>query len=124
MINIESPNIIIDFEIDAELVFISIKNLSNYPALNVKIKPSQKIIGLEGKKNITELSVFNEIKYLAPHKEIKIFIDTFHSFFKHLKRTEVYFTMSYTDEAGKAFNKKILHDLNIYKDLIFFIKKH
>ncbi len=36
MNNIETPNIIIDFEIDAELVFIAIKNVSNYPALNVK----------------------------------------------------------------------------------------
>ncbi len=123
MINTKQPNVIIDFEIDSELVFIAIKNLSNYPAFNVKIKPSQRIMGLEGKRNITELSIFNEIKYLAPYKEIKVFIDAYHSFFEHLERTEIAFDLYYTDEEGEAFNKRIIHDLNIYKDLIFFIKK-
>jgi len=118
------PNVIIDFEIDSELVFISIKNLSNSAAVNVRIKPSQKIIGLDGTRDITELAVFNEIRYLAPYKEIKIFIDAYHSFFKHLKTTEIDFAIYYADENGQTFRKKILHDLEIYKDLIFFIKKN
>ncbi len=62
-------NVIIDFEIDGELVFISIKNCSNYPAINVRIKPSRAIIGLAGKKDITDLAIFHEIKYLAPKKK-------------------------------------------------------
>jgi len=120
----DAPNVIIDFEIDGELVFISIKNSTNYPAINVRIKASDSIIGLEGKKDITDLAVFNEIRYLAPYKEIKIFIDSYNSFFEHLKKTEIDFALYYTDENGQAFRKKILHDLSIYKDLVFFIKKN
>ncbi len=33
----DAPNVIINFEIDGELVFISIKNCSNYPAINVSL---------------------------------------------------------------------------------------
>ncbi|MFN2439335.1 MAG: hypothetical protein ABR503_09055, partial [Chitinophagaceae bacterium] len=64
------------------------------------------------------------IKYLAPYKEIKIFIDAYHSFFKNLKRTEIDFVVYYADENGQTFKKMIMHDLDIYKDLIFFIKKN
>ncbi len=118
-----TPNVIVDFLVDAEMVFLSIKNWSDYPAINVRIKPSDSIMGLGGRKDITDLSVFNEIKYLAPYKEIKIFIDEYHSFFENLKTPEIDFAVYYSDENGQAFRKKILHDLNIYKDLIFFIKK-
>jgi hypothetical protein len=45
-------------------------------------------------------------------------------FFEHLERTEIAFDLFYTDEDGEDFEKKIVQDLNIYKDLIFFIKKN
>lgn len=120
----EEPRLIIDFEIDVELVFLSIKNSSNFPALNVSIKPSQSILGLGGTKNIAKLSVFNEIKYLAPNKEIRIFIDSYDSFFQNLKRDDISFDISYRDENKYDYKKKIQHDLSIYRDMIFFIKKY
>lgn len=120
----EEPRLIIDFDIDVELVFLSIKNCSNSPALNVSIKPSQSILGLGGTKNIAKLSIFNEIKYLAPHKEIRIFIDSYDSFFQNLKRDDISFDISYRDENKYDYKKKIQHDLSIYRDMIFFIKKY
>ena len=116
--------IVVDFEIDAETVFLVIKNTGGLPALNLKIKPSSSILGLSGRKNIGELSIFKEIRYLAPLKEIKIFVDSYESFFLHLKDTLISFTIAYKDENNKSYKSKIIHDLKIYSDLIFFIKKY
>jgi hypothetical protein len=116
-------SVIVDFEIDASMVFIVIKNLGTSAALNLKIKPSTSIPGLEGKKDLSQLLVFKEIKYFAPLKEIRIFADSYDSFFRHLENSIVTFSISYQDENKNPFRNKITHDLKIYTDLIFFIKK-
>ena len=115
--------VIVDFEIDAEAVFLIIRNLGAVPALKLKIKPLSAILGLEGKKDITKLSIFKEISYLAPLKEIKIYVDSYESFFTHLNDSSVYFKISYKNEKGRFFKMKIHHDLRIYADLIYFLKK-
>ncbi len=116
--------VIVDFEIDAEAVFLIIKNLGAVPALKLKINPLSPILGLEGKKDIAKLSIFREISYLAPLKEIRIFVDSYESFFTHLKDSSVNFKISYKNEKRKNFKMKIHHDLRIYADLIYFIKKY
>jgi hypothetical protein len=116
--------VIVDFEIDADSVFLVIKNLGAVPALNLKIRPSGSILGLEGKKDISKLSIFKKISYLAPLKEIKIFVDSYESFFRHLKEPSFRFKISYKNEKKKSFKMKIHHDLRIYADLIYFIKKY
>jgi hypothetical protein len=123
--NIASPanSIIVDFEIDASTVFIIIKNQGTAAALNLKINPLVPILGLEGKKDVGGLNVFKEIKYFAPLKEIRIFVDSYDSFFRHLKNTQITFAITYQDDNKKSFKEKISHDLKIYSDLIFFIKK-
>jgi len=118
-----SGSIVVDFEIDSGTVFLIIKNTGDQAALNLKIKPSKPILGLEGKKDLRELAVFKEISYLAPLKEIRIFVDGYDSFFRRLKDTRISFVVSYRHEKGKSFKGKIDHDLKIYSDLIFFIKK-
>ena len=105
------------------MVFIVIKNIGTAPILSLKIKPSAAIIGLEGKTDIAKLSIFEEISYLAPLKEIKIFVDSYESFFRHLKDWLISFTLNYKDESNKWYKSKITHNLEIYSDLIFFIKK-
>jgi hypothetical protein len=121
---ISSDNsIIVDFEIDASTVFILIKNSGNHAALHLKIKPSAPILGLEGKKDLSKLNIFKEIKYMAPLREIRIFVDSYDSFFRHLKNTMIDFTITWQDEDKKSYRNKISHDLKIYSDLIFFIKK-
>jgi len=116
--------VIVDFEIDADAVFLVIKNLGAVPALKLKIRPLAAILGLEGKKDITKLSIFKEISYLAPLKEIKIFVDSYESFFTHLKNPSVYFNISYKNAKHRSFKIKIHHDLRIYADLIYFLRKH
>jgi len=116
--------VIVDFEIDAEAVFLVIKNLGAMPAENLRIKPSTAIMGLEGNKDISKLTIFRKISYLAPLKEIRIFVDSYESFFSHLKEPNVHFKISYKNQKRKSIKLNIHHDLRIYTDLIYFIKKY
>ena len=117
------PYIVVDFEVSADLVFVVIKNLSNRAALKLKIKPSVALKGLGGRKNIAALTVFKEISYLAPQKEIRVFVDSYSSFFEHQEKMLVKFSITYENEEGKVLRQHIEHNLAIYKDLIFFIQK-
>jgi len=114
---------VVDFEIDAEMVFIIVKNIGTDHILNLKIKPSAPILGLEGKTDLSKLSIFEEISYLAPRKEIKIFVDSYESFFRNLKDWFISFKITYKDDRDRSYKSKITHNLEIYSDLIFFIKK-
>ena len=116
-------SVVVDFDIDASTVFIVIKNLGTSAAIDLRIKPSAPILGLEGKKDLRKLNLFKEIKYLAPLKEIRIFVDSYNSFFHNLKNTQITFALTYKDNNKKSYKEKIIHDLKIYTDFIFFIKK-
>ena len=50
--------VIVDFEIDAESVFLIIKNLGAVPALKLKISPLSAILGLEGKERYHQTFYF------------------------------------------------------------------
>ncbi len=114
--------IIVDFEVNAETVFLVIKNGGEKPAFKLKIRPSHAIMGLEGRKDITKLAVFKKIRYLAPNKEIKIFVDSYQSFFSRLKKPKIRFRISYKSKRKKKIKSRIVHDLRIYADLIYIIK--
>lgn len=60
---------------------------------------------------------------MAPQKIIRVFVDSYDSFFDHLKETNIRFAISFENEEKRTFRKTITHDLNIYKDLIYFIQK-
>jgi len=112
--------IVVDFEVDAESVFISIRNLSDLPALRLRIKSSVAIQGLDGEKDISQLAIFKEISYFAPHKKIRVYVDEHESFFKHLTNTKVSFTIAYEDESARPVRHTIHHELAIYKDLTYY----
>jgi len=117
------PNIIVDFEVTPDLVFVVVQNIADQAAFKLRIKPSTAIKGLGGKKNISSLSLFREITYMAPKKEIRVFVDSYDSFFEQQEKLLIRFSVSYENEEGRSFGKTIEHNLAIYKDLIFFIQK-
>ncbi len=61
--------IIVDFEVDAEMVFVVIKNIGRAPVFSLKIKPSAAIMGLEGKTDITKLSILKKSVTWLPGKK-------------------------------------------------------
>lgn len=120
----ELPNVIVDFVLENDLMFIQIKNYSNYaPAVNVRTRFDQPIIGFDGKRLVSEIAIFKHLDYLAPLKVFKIFTAPLQAFLKRLKEDEIAIKIIYEDDRGKRFAKAIRHNLSIYKDLPIIKKR-
>ena len=52
------PEVIVDFVFDDGLLFISVENIGDQPALKVSVQFDQKIMGVEGGQEISALSLF------------------------------------------------------------------
>jgi hypothetical protein len=114
--------VILDIIFEDGLFFILIKNLGSRPAFNVRIKFSNKIIGINGTKVISDLPLFSGIDFLAPGKEIKTFLDTSASYFENEQPAKFNVEISYQNSEGKKISGRINHNMEIYRE-IGFIKK-
>lgn len=105
------------------MFFIVIKNNSNNPVFKVKVKFNNRILGVNGSKEITSLKLFKNIEFLAPQKEIRTFLDTSESYFSRKQPTKIITEIFYKDIHNKSHEIVIKHDLEIYRDIGFIIKK-
>jgi hypothetical protein len=112
------PDVIVDFVFDDGLFFISINNISDTPAYRVSVKFDRKIHRLDGKE-LAALPLFQNIEFLAPHKEIVMFLDSSGSYFRQGGPTKVSARIAYQDAQGTKRVNTINHDLEIYKAIGF-----
>lgn len=113
-----TPDVIVDFVFDEGLFFISVGNISDQPAYKVSVTFDRKISRLDG-KNVATLPLFRNIEFLAPHKEIVMFLDSSGSYFSKKGPTKVSARISYEDAQGAKRVVTIRHDLEIYRALGF-----
>ncbi len=112
-----APYLCVDFVLKGNLMFLLIRNLSAVAATDVQFSFSQDIQILQGSKALAKLSIFSKLSYLAPYKEIEIFLDPAEHFLSQFKDTVVTITILYTTEQEKQLKKSITHNLAIYLDL-------
>ncbi len=111
------PEVIVDFVFDDGLLFISVENIGDRPALKVSVQFDQKIMGVEGGQEISALPLFRSIEFLAPHKAIVTFLDTSAAYFRRGEPTRIAATITYQDSNRARYKKTLHHDLGIYKDI-------
>ncbi|MCP4256379.1 MAG: hypothetical protein GY774_02500 [Planctomycetes bacterium] len=111
------PEIILDFVFEDGLFYISIKNIGAKPAYKVSTQFDKTIVGVEGKKTISELPLFKCIEFLPPDKEIKAFLDTSSSYFSRNEPTVISTKIRYEDYRGKKYLNTIKHNLEIYREI-------
>ena len=57
---------IVDVVFEEGLLFLSVANVGDRPALDVKTTFNRKLVGLGGTKDVAALALFRNISYLAP----------------------------------------------------------
>jgi hypothetical protein len=119
-----SFDVYVDFIFDDGLIFILIKNNSSNPVFNVSVKFSSRLRGVNGLKEITSINLFKKIEFLAPQKEIRTFLDTSESYFSRKQPTKITTDIFYKDIQNKAHEVLIKHDLEIYRDIGYIVKKN
>ena len=109
--------VIVDFIFDNGLLFISVENIGAKPAYKVSTKFDKEIVGVDGKKKISELALFKRIEFLPPQKQIKIFLDSSASYFSRNEPLIISAQISYENSRQKKYFNKIDHNLEIYKEI-------
>lgn len=107
----------LDLLYERGLLYFVIKNYSLLAATDVKFVFDRKITGVDGQVEITGLNIFKNLRYLAPQKEIKIFIDVAAAFFARKGPNEIGVKISWLDENGEKRSNSIQHNFRIYEDL-------
>ena len=113
------PEVIVEFLFDRGLLQISVNNIGDRPAVNVSVKFQEKILGINGTKEISALALFKNIEFLGPHREIVSLLDSSSSYFKRNQPTKISALVAYCDLEKRTYEVTIKHDLEIYRDLAF-----
>lgn len=113
------PEVIVEFLFDRGLLYISVNNIGNRPAISVSVKFDKKILGLGGTREISALAVFKNIEFLGPQREIVTLLDSSSSYFKRKQPTKISALINYQDLEKRRYEISIKHDLEIYRDLVF-----
>lgn len=111
------PEVILDFIFEDGLFFIAVKNIGTAPAHDVSVAFDKKFTGVEGTKEISALPLFKKIAFLAPQKEITVFLDHSASYFRRRQPTNLQATIRFKDNSGTVHTAVVKHDLRIYKDI-------
>jgi|SRR5258705_773430 len=113
------PEVIVEFLFDHGLLYISVNNIGNRPAISVSVKFDKKILGLGGTREISALAVFKNVEFLGPQREIVSLLDSSSSYFKRKQPTKISALITYQDLEKRRYEISIKHDLEIYRDLVF-----
>jgi len=113
------PEVIVEFLFDHGLLYISVNNIGNRPAISVSVKFDKKIVGLGGTREISALALFKNIEFLGPQREIVSLLDSSSSYFKRKQPTKISALITYQDLEKRRYEISIKHDLEIYRDLVF-----
>ena len=114
--NSTSPNVIVDFEYQNGLLFVSVENIGNDSAFGIVVKFSKEILGMQKTVNVSGLAIFNSLKFLPPGKKIRVFIDVFYSYIANRQPLKITVMVSFSNKAKQKFQNTIPHDLSIYRN--------
>lgn len=111
--------VIVDFEFERGLLFVAVRNLGDRPALDVTIEFDQPFKGLGGSREMNRLALFQQLRFLAPDREIRTLVDSGAAYFARKEPTLLTASVSYRTAAGERRRHSITHDLSIYRDLAY-----
>lgn len=111
------PEVIVEFLFDRGMFFIAVNNIGDCAAYKISVDFNKKIVGLGGEKEISALALFKNLEFLGPNREVKILVDSSHSYFQRKQPAKVSARISYHDSDNRKYETTINHDLEIYRDL-------
>lgn len=115
------PEVIVDFVFDRGLFHVAVANVGDAPAYQVAVRFDKKFRGLGGRQVVSALPLFRRLPFLAPHKRIETFLDTSRAYFRRREPTRLTATISFRDARRRRYERRITHDLSIYKDVAFVL---
>jgi hypothetical protein len=111
------PDVILDVLFERGLLFLELRNIGGQPAVDVRVRFDQPLVGIEGTTEVSDLPLFRKLAFLAPGREIMAFLDSSASYFARRQPTRLAATLTYRDREGRRYEETIKHDLSVYREL-------
>jgi len=111
------PDVIVDFVCEQGMLFVLLKNIGKRSAYSVSTVFDKPLVGLGGQKSISDLQLFRCVEFVPPGKEFSQLVDPIANWFQQGRPNRYTITITYADREGKHFRERIMHNLDIYKDL-------
>jgi hypothetical protein len=116
---VDPPNVILDVVFDEGLLFLSLANIGDLPAVEVRVEFDPPFSGLDGSLAVSSMPLFRRLSFLAPKKRIVTLLDSSASYFHRNQPAEFTAHVSWAGLDEKRHESMIRHDLEIYRDLPF-----
>jgi hypothetical protein len=113
------PEVIVDVVFEDGLLFITVSNIGDRPALDVRTTFNRKLVGLGGTKDVAALPLFRNIPFLAPGREIRTLLDSAASWFARRRASSIVARVTYRDADKEEYKAAMTHDLEIYREIAY-----
>jgi hypothetical protein len=117
------PDVILDVVFEDGLLFLALRNIGARPALRVETQFRRPLVGLGGAKEVSSIALFRRVDFLAPGREIRTLLDSTASWFGRRQPTKVVAEISYGDAAGERYETVVRHDLGVYREVAYPVRR-
>jgi hypothetical protein len=118
----ERPEVLVDFIFRQGVFYVAVANVGGAPAHDVSVKFDKPFHGLGGEREISSFTLFRRLPFLAPHKAIETILDSSSAYFARREPTRITAQITYRDTEKRAYERKIVHDLAVYKDIAYVVQ--
>jgi hypothetical protein len=109
-------DVVLDVALERGLFFLVLENLGDEPAHSVRVRFEQPLTGLGGTKRIDRLQLFRRLEFLAPRRQVRVFLDRSALFFARDDPTAFGVKVAWRTDRGERRSREIRHDLAAYRD--------
>lgn len=120
--DVDSPQVIVDFDFDDGLLYVRVTNLGPEPAYDIHVTFDGQMHGLGGERVVNEMAMFSRLLFLGPGREIRTLVDEGAAYFGRDEPTRLAATVTYRLPGGVRQRSTIRHDLSVYRDLAYSTK--
>jgi hypothetical protein len=117
------PDVVLDVEFDQGLLWLVVANIGDRPALAAQVRFDKPFRGLGGSVEVSALRLFRRIEFLPPGKGIRTLLDASPAYFARKEPTKLAATIAFRDDAGQGYERRVVHDLAIYRDIAYLAER-
>lgn len=117
------PDVVFDVEFDRGLLWLVVANIGERPAVGAQVRFEQRFHGLGGSTEVSALRLFRRIEFLPPGKEIRTLLDASAAYFARKEPTKLTAAITFRNDAGERFERRVVHDLAIYRDVAYVAER-
>lgn len=118
---VDPPDVILDVVFERGLLFLTLVNTGARPATKVACRFERPFRGLGGRVDMSRLRLFRKVEFLPAGKEIRTLLDTSAAYFSRREPTKLAAELTWRDEEGHRYERRIAHDVAIYADLAYVV---